>query len=249
MEVIKRFLADIRRGENLDLYFFVIAALSLAILNGIGQAPSKLIESVTLALLGLLSAYSLGVRERLTDINDRLTGANTLLYDEIPFQAKEAVISEAKEIIVIGITLNRFVVTFYSHLEEKVRSGQKVKVLLVEPNSEAIRLIPQRVYRPTSEKLLSRKIMDSIELLHSLKTAAPDLVEVRTLDFPIPFGCVASNIDLQNSSILIEYYSYKTPTDTPCVLLSKKKEPHWHSVYRTQVLNLWDAGKTWTARP
>ena len=249
MEIIKRVLADLRRGENLDLYFFVVAALSLAIFNGIGSAPARLIESVTLALLGLLAAYSLGVRERLTNINDRLTGSKTLLCDEIPFQTKESVISEAKEVFVIGITLNRTMVTFYSHLEEKVRSGQKVKVLLVEPNSEAIRLTPQRVYRPTSEKLLSRKIIDSIELLDSLKTVAPGLVEVKTLDFPIPFGCIASNLDSQNSSILIEHYSYKTPTDTPCLILTKKKEPHWHNVYRTQVLNLWETGKTWQAKP
>ena len=67
MKIIRRFLSDIRRGENLDLYFFVVAALALAILNGLGLASAKLVESVTLALLGLLAAHSLGIRERLTN--------------------------------------------------------------------------------------------------------------------------------------------------------------------------------------
>lgn len=249
MKIIRRFLSDIRRGENLDLYFFVVAALTLAILNGLGLASQTLIESVTLALLGLLAAYSLGIRERLADMQAKLTGANTILRDKLSPTIKESLISEAREILIIGISLNRTIITYYSHLEEKLKNNQKVKVLLVEPNTETTQLMNQRSYRPLSEKRLSTKILGTLELLCSLQAIAPELVEIRTINFPLPFGCMVSNIDANDSSIALDYYSYKTAQSLPCMVLSKRAEPYWHSIYKTQILNLWTASTPWTCQP
>ncbi len=246
MNIIRRFLSDIRKGENLDLYFFVLAALTLAILNGLGFASQTLVESVTLALLGLLAAYSLGIRERLADMQAKLTGTNTILYDELSPTVQESLMTEARELLIIGITLNRFIITYYSHLEEKIQNNQRIKILLVEPNSQTTQLMPQRVYRPMSEERLSTKILDTLELFGTLQSRAPDLVEIRTINFPIPFGCMVSNIDANDSSIILDYYSYKAPQDLPCVAISKKSEPHWHAIYRTQILNLWNAANPWT---
>lgn len=115
MEVFRRIISDIRKGENIDLYFFAFAALVLAILNGLGLASKTLVESVTLALLGLLAAYSLGIRDRLSGISDKLSGTKTLLCDEFPVSLKD-IISSSKELFIIGVTLNRTIATFYSQL-------------------------------------------------------------------------------------------------------------------------------------
>lgn len=248
MKIIRRFLSDIRRGENLDLYFFVVAALALAILNGLGLASTKLVEPITLALLGLLAAHSLGIRERLADIQAKLMGANTILHDEISPHIKEILTAEARELLLVGVSLNRFIGTYYSRLEEKVKNQQRIQILLVEPNSETIKLLPQRTYKPTSEKRLNTRILDTAELLCTLQSIAPDLVEIRTINFPIPFRCMATNIDSNDSSIILDYYSYKTPQDLPCIKVSQKNDPYWHSTYRTQILNLWIAGKPWTCQ-
>ncbi|MEM0978657.1 MAG: hypothetical protein AAGH78_00145 [Cyanobacteria bacterium P01_H01_bin.58] len=249
MKIIRRFLSDIRRGENLDLYFFVVAALALAILNGLDLASPTLVESVTLALLGLLTAYSLAIRERLTDMQTKLTGTNTILCDGIAPDIKETLVSDARELLVIGSTLNRFTNEHYALLEEKVKNRQKIKILLAEPNSETSKFIPHRAYTPTSEKRISTKILDTLLLLCALQATAPDSVEIRTINFPLPFRCVTTNINSNNSSIILEYYTYKTHKKLPCVMVSLKKEPHWHNLYKTQILTLWNAGKEWTCQP
>jgi hypothetical protein len=161
MEVLKRIVSDIRKGKNIDLYFFAFAALTLAILNGLGLAHKTLVESVTLAVLGLLAAYSLGIRDRLNGINEKLSGTRNLLCDEFPPNLKDNVVVGSKELFIVGITLNRTITTFYSQLEQKLKDGQKIKILLVEPNSEATQLIPKRVYRPISGQRLSDKILDN----------------------------------------------------------------------------------------
>ncbi len=248
MEVIRRIISDIHKGESIDLYLFAFAALTLAILNGLGLASRTLVESVTLALLGLLAAYSLGIRDRLNSINDKLTGTSNLLYDELPPDLRDAAISNSKELYIVGISLNRTIATFYSQLEQKLKDGQRIKILLVDPNGEAAKLIPQRIYRPISNQRLSDKISDTLLLVCSLHSKAPDQVEIRTIDFPIPFGCFASNIELGDGSIYIEYYSYKTTKDLPCVVVASRKNPHWYSVYKTEILNLWNAGQEWNCK-
>jgi hypothetical protein len=245
MEFFKRIVSDIRKGENIDLYFFAFAALTLAILNGLGLASKTLVESVTLALLGLLAAYSLGIRDHLNGISSKLTGTNNLLYDELPSDLRDAAISNSKELFIIGISLSRTVATFYSQLEQKLKDGQKIKILVVDRNGEAAKLLPQRIYRPITNQRLSDKISDTLLLACSLHSKAPDQIEIRTIDFPIPFGCFASNIELSDSSIYIEYYSYKTTRDLPCVVVSSRKDPHWYNVYKTEILNLWNAGQKW----
>ena len=248
MEVIRRIISDIRKGENIDLYFFAFAALVLAILNGLGLASKTLVESVTLALLGLLAAYSLGIRDRLSGISDKLSGTKTLLCDEFPISLKE-VISTSKELLIVGITLNRTITTFYSQLEQKLKDGQKIKILLVEPNSEATKLIPQMVYRPISEQRLSEKILDTITLVSSLHSLAPNQVEMRTINFPISFGCFTSNMELSDGSIYLEYYSYKSTKDLPCVVVSARSDLHWYNVYKAEILNLWNASQEWNYKP
>ncbi|MBD1853169.1 hypothetical protein H6F87_24815 [Cyanobacteria bacterium FACHB-502] len=245
MEVIKRIISDLRKGENIDLYFFAFAALTLAALNGLGLASRTLVESVTLALLGLLAAYSLGIRDRLNSINGKLTGTSNLLYDGLPLDLRDAAISNSKELLIVGISLNRTIMTFYSELEQNLRDGQKIKILVVTPNGEAAKLMPRRIYRPITSQRLSDKILDTLLTVCSLHSKTPDRLEIRTIDFPIPFGCFASNMELSDGAIYVEYYSYKTGRDLPCVVVSSRKDPYWYGVYKTEILNLWNAGQEW----
>jgi hypothetical protein len=220
-----------------------------AFTQNLDHTPKTLVESVTLALLGLLAAYSLGIRDRLSGINDKLSGTQNLLCDELPPDLKDKVIVGSKELFIVGITLNRTITTFYSQLERKLKDGQKIKILVVEPNSETTKLIPQRVYRPICDQRLSDKILDTLTLICSLHSVAPDGLEVRTINFPIPFGCFVSDLESKDGSIYLEYYSYKTTRDLPCVVVAARADPNWYGVYKTEILNMWNAGHEWNCKP
>jgi hypothetical protein len=106
-----------------------------------------------------------------------------------------------------------------------------------------------KVYRPISDQRLSDKILDTIALICSLHSLAPDKLEVKTINFPIPFGCFAADIESNDGSIYLEYYSYKTTKDLPCIVVSARTDPSWYNVYRTEILNLWNAGHIWNGKP
>ena len=59
MKLLNRIWQDVRRGENIDLYLTISIAIILSLLNILNLANPILVESVTLAVLGLLAVTSL----------------------------------------------------------------------------------------------------------------------------------------------------------------------------------------------
>ncbi len=244
MEIIKRIVSDIRRGENIHLYVFAFAAFELAILHALDLAPQRLVESAIVALLGVLVAYSLGIRDRLHQIYEQTSEARKQLQHEFPDDLKEA-IADSSELLMVGITLNRTITTLYAQLEQNVKQGQKLKILMLQPYSAASKLSLQRGYRPISDKQLSDKILETIAIIRELWLLAPQHVEVRIINFPLPFGGFAANLESPNGAIYLEYFSYKTPIDLPCVVVSASQDVYWYDVYKTEILNMWNAAQAW----
>jgi hypothetical protein len=244
MKIIKRIVSDIRKGDNIHLYVFAFAAFELAILHALDLAPQRLVESAIVALLGVLVAYSLGIRDRLHQIYEQTSEARKQLHHEFPPHLKEAIASSS-ELLIVGITLNRTITTLYSQLGQNLKQGQRLKILMLQPYSAASKLSLQRGYRPISDKQLSDKILETIAMVGNLQLLAPGRVEVRTIDFPIPFGGFAADLGLNRGSIYLEYFSYKTPVDLPCVVISASEDAYWFDVYQTELLNMWNAAQVW----
>ena len=59
MKALQRIWADVRRGENIDLYLTVIVVFGLGILNIVGSASSVWTTSAILAALGILAISAL----------------------------------------------------------------------------------------------------------------------------------------------------------------------------------------------
>ena len=62
--------ADLRRGENIDVYVTIVVALVVAVLNLVGLFPASGLTSLVLAVLGLLAISGLTTRARLDQLRD-----------------------------------------------------------------------------------------------------------------------------------------------------------------------------------
>ena len=82
-EAVKEIWAEIKQGENIDLYLTLAVALLLAGLNIFGIGLS-MIGSVTLAVLALLSFSSLVNRRKLEEALDQLIRDKDILLDHFP---------------------------------------------------------------------------------------------------------------------------------------------------------------------
>ena len=65
VSLLRRVLDDLRRGENIDAYVTVLAAVALSVLNIAGVLPASRLSGVILGVLALLAVGTLVTRARL----------------------------------------------------------------------------------------------------------------------------------------------------------------------------------------
>ena len=79
MEILKKVWKGIQRGEDIDLCATILVAFVVVILNLLGVVGSALVNSLTLAILGLLAISNLVSRYRLEQFSKRFDIPNTPL--------------------------------------------------------------------------------------------------------------------------------------------------------------------------
>jgi hypothetical protein len=242
IDAIKRGWADIKQGENIDLYLTLTVAIVLAGLNlfGIGQS---MMGSITLAVLALLAFSSLVNRRKLEETIDKLSRDQAVLLDHYPASRDEDM-KGAKELWLIGLSLNKTINNYYSLFYEKLRQGDHIRVLIVSPESPYGEIVAKRKFsRDTLTDI--RKYQElTLSKLCSLKVASPQNLEIRTTNYPPFFGAVAIDLESIEGVMYIEQYSYQMEDDRPKFLF-QQSDTKWFQFYKQQIIKMWNDGNEW----
>ncbi|MFZ2615453.1 MAG: hypothetical protein WA077_05655, partial [Anaerolineae bacterium] len=104
MLTLRRIWNDLRKGENVDLYLTIAAAVAFVVLNLVGVAPTTLLAPLTLAVLALLAATSLGNRHRMDELlAQRERSLDDFFREEFPPSYK-ADLDTAEELWLVGVS-------------------------------------------------------------------------------------------------------------------------------------------------
>lgn len=240
MKLLQIIWDDLRQGENIDLYLTVVAALTISVLNLAGVAPANLLPAITLAVLALLAITNLVNRHKLDDaIHNR--SSVQFFIENYPARVSDDIYN-AKELWLVGSTLARTLINFGATLEAKLSRNERIKILLLDPNSDVVRHTNDSLLYPMTSEQYRERINTSLTTISQIAKKYPGRLEVRLLDRPIAFGTYAMNIDAPNGTMYVELYKYKTAFDEPRFVLHKK-DRHWFELYREQLLTLWKAAK------
>jgi hypothetical protein len=139
MGTFERLLQDFRRGENIDLYVTIVAALALAILNVLGVVPVASLTALVLTLLGLLFVAQLTNRHKLEELHDLAViaaGQAQPFVDEFPGEFATR-LEAARELWLAGTHHSAALTAYYQLLADKVAKGGRVRALLVDPDGAA----------------------------------------------------------------------------------------------------------------
>lgn len=242
MNSLKRILEDIKRGENIDLYLTVVMAIVVAVLNLFGFASSALLSSLSLAIFALIASAILGNRHRLDDIQDKLiTDGGTKITDTYP-ESRDEDVANASEIWWFGVHAIVFLRKYRKVIEQKIKKGIKVHVLLVDPDGKSLGMVAARNPGKPSTDREKASILTSLSDLCELKAIAPAKLEIRIIDDPIMYGGCMLNPDKANGIIYIQRYTYQTGI-RPRFTYRPKSE--WFEFTKSEILSLWNRGKEW----
>lgn len=245
MSFLIRIWQDIRRGENIDLVVTVVVAIGLAILNIAGVAPASLIAPLTLAVLGLLSVATLGNRYRLEESLDTLNRSHAGLFQEKMPPSMESDLRNARELWLIGVTLNRTINTHYSVLEQKLARGDVVRVLLVHPDGHSPEMLERREYKARySVDRIRHLIRDSLDDLCNLQQRFSGL-DVRVIDYPLSYGGILINPNSDGGILYLEHYPFKVPGGSLPKFVLEAKNGRWYTFFKAEIDTIWENSTPW----
>lgn len=245
MRVMRRIWDDIRSGENIDLYITVIVAIGLAILNIVGVAPQTYLAPITLAVLGLLAITSLGNRYRIEELlQKQIQSTDTFYAEEYPSSYKSD-FETAEELWLVGVSLRRTVQANYPKIEQKLRQGHIIKVLLVHPEGAGLEMAVSRNYARREVEPKSNEIRFNLQLLCDLRKSFPDKIEVRTIQYPLAYGVTAANPDTASGTLYLEHYCFRTASDSLPRFVLRAKDGRWYDFFKSEIRALWNAGIEW----
>ena len=188
MKALRRIWDDLRKGENIDLYLTIAAAVAFVALNLAGVASTALLAPLTLAVLALLAVTSLGNRHRMDELlAQREQSLDDFFLEEFPPSYKTD-LEAAEELWLVGVSLHRTVTANYALFERKLQQGHRLRVLLVHPDGAGLEMAVARGYTRRDVEKKRQEIRYVLDLLCDLRQGAPGRVEVRTIQHPLAYG-------------------------------------------------------------
>jgi hypothetical protein len=247
--LLRRILDDVQRGENIDAYVTVVAAIVLSVLNLLDVLPASSLSGVILGVLALLAIGTLVTRSRLEVISGGINRTRLPTFPDTYPSGYQAALDGEGDLYLQGVSLNRTITGAVHALERRLRLGHRVQVLLVVPESEAARLAEDRLgLRPDYER---RKFQTESSLRHLADLAARvgGRLEVRLTKQELTFGATLVSPGTSQAALYVEYYAYGGIWDGLPLAIAPA-DGRWYDFHVSQIEALWkDAAAAPGARP
>jgi len=245
MKIFQRIWNDIQRGGNIDLYLTVVVAIGLVVLNLVGVASQTLVAPLTLAVLGLLAISNLGNRYKIEELIEKLSQtSHTVFIEEFPPNFKSD-IEGATELWLVGVSLTQITRKYHSTVEQMLRSGHRVKVLVIHPKGSAIEMAESRAYGQPNVERARHEILGTLDDYCQLRSISPDQLEIRTIQTPLGHSLIAVNPNSSSGIFYIANYPFKTPGGSKPKFVLRTKDGNWFDFFKEEFHALWESGTEW----
>lgn len=148
---------------------------------------------------------------------------------------------DATEIVAIGVSLISIMPAYTHFLRAKLEHGCKLRFVLLDPASEAIRMWEALGYRLTKHEIRST-LADLFEMMKSVdQRGARCDCEVRLSPTLLPFSLIAIDPSKPTGKLIVEFYAYKTSLgERPHVTLTAENKGTWFGFYCDQLEKVWN---------
>ena len=203
------------------------------------------VVSIILTVLGLLAILSLGNRHRVEALGKNFSqGISDVFLEKWASDGTQGML-DASEIWFVGVSLARPIGDHYALIESRLRNGAKIKFLFRDPNGYTLNYVTEQEYIPNNPEQLKQNIERSLTRAHALQKSFPENMEIRIIDYPVPFNLFANDPEKSLGALYIEIRSYKMPEgDIPKIALHPK-DGYWYDFFKRQLFVLWENAKNW----
>ncbi len=251
---LRRAESDLQRGRNLDLYVVLVVAVAMAILGIFNVVDAGVVGAATLAVLAVMASSALTSRHQIDEVKaalDRLVSgeagnvpAERFLSPRLPALDTEA--AAATDIALVGVTLTRTVRDLLPVLDQRLRQGATIRVILIDVDSDAQTEAVARSKKASSPDFYRHRTSATIDLLRVLASSGRNqsALELRLLPFVPTFGMCLLDAKQRHGRIHVEVYQHRSIEANPSFSLRADRDARWFSLFAGQFETLWESART-----
>ena len=236
-----------RIWRSLDLLLTLAVALGVGALGILGVASTPVLAGATLATLGILAMGSLTTRAQLRAVDAGLAGLAAPSADRLlsaSTSGADADLSGARDIDIIGVTLNRTVRNQMTALQQCVRRGGTVRIAVIDPAGAVTAEAARRSTTPGSDDVFAHRLRPTLDLLARLAaTGGPGRVEIRLLGFVPAFGLLVVDGTGAGGHLRVDVYSHRFGGTEPALHLRAGRDPAWYPHFVAEFEQIWATGR------
>lgn len=167
-------------------------------------------------------------------------------------------IQSANQIDLCGVTLTSTVNKQFGNLRERLQAGAKIRVLVVDPGSVALKMSAERSTSPDDTDYYRVRLdatfrelaylFKRFEEFQAIQGNSPKVgnLNVRLLSYAPSFGIISFDARQDNGIAFIEVYPHKLGHKSPPTFdLMPKRDGNWHRYFVDQFDEMWNAAKPW----
>lgn len=147
--------------------------------------------------------------------------------------------------MIIGVSLERTIRNNYAALEEKLRRGDSIRVLVVDPNSAASEIAANRVYVNVDVERTRNGIQATLKSLSNLKQTTLGKLEIRIVDYPPSVGGFVMDPETAQGVLYLKHYTFKMPDEDIPRFVLRPKDGYWYKFFTQQAQILWKNGRSY----
>ena len=254
----KIILQDIKKGNNLDLYATIVIAIIISVSSYLEGISIKVINATTLAILALIAGSLLTSRRTLSDVNlstnnlnDEIKKLNSdefssnpckvLLNKEYPDLSNSFELS--KDISILASSLQSTAIKYYASFEEALQKGTNIRVLVVDPSEDVLKMMCLRTYMLKDTAELKSNVNGHIELMRKLQRIENNngKLTIKTIPLVVPYGLMILNRHNLSSQIYVKLMPYRVPPGQyPSFELNNIENHELFTFFNNQFEKMWE---------
>jgi hypothetical protein len=225
------------RHRNADLYFVLLMA---TILVGV-QLWNQ--QWTTALFAGVLASFAISLIRLRGQLPRVISDVSSVFMTGTPPDLP-AEYSKAKELMLLGVSLDRTIRNSVAYLETFLRSGGQLRVLVVNPDCEAaVIMADRRAYLEHGVEQRRQHIRFTFDSLRKLVNSTGKTIDVKIIDDPLTFGAamIDGGAQTKGTKIVIQHYSYKkhAAREPNPVFVLKPSDGLWFSEFRDEIEGMW----------
>lgn len=167
-------------------------------------------------------------------------------FSDPPDELTRELFMRSKEIRLSGVSLFRFLPMNYLQIEKSLSEGAAVKIIVMNPESDAASLLEYRSPSNTPVSVQKSRIADTINFVMRWKEKLPTAnIKIKTIDYLSPYSLtlLTPSDSKKHDFCYIRLFPFKAPSlCAPAMVFTSEVDEELFHYFYDQFEKMWDAG-------